>query len=301
MKKITFLFIIVIVLLSGCKKTDLTASYIYITADAFSINVSRYNDEHNTAYDMDELASIASQNFSDAWVFVNGQDIGTWELPCKIPILGTDSTELMIFPGLKMNGSSTSRPRYPFVSPYKAKLNLTASEVTELTSLPLQYATTTSFEFVENFNTDYNGVFHNSDSTTVNFDHIADPNNPTNRIGCISLEGDIDEFEVISKDINFNNVLPNYVFLEMDYMCDVEDAEVYVTMLIDKSTTSVTTEEPLVVARAGSKWKKIYINLTQSVLRNQVYAINYRVQISGGRADETPVHFYFDNIKVIYQ
>ena len=45
----------------------------------------------------------------------------------------------------------------------------------------------------------------------------------------------------------------------------------------------------------------VYINLTQSVARNQIYAKNYRVQLSGGRSDDNPVHFYFDNIKVIYQ
>ena len=86
----------------------------------------------------------------------------------------------------------------------------------------------------------------------------------------------------------------------MDYRCDVEAAEFTVTMLVDKSTTSVTTSEPLVVANAGPQWKKIYVNLTKSVHRNSLNAINYRVQISGGRDDNNPVHLYFDNIKVIY-
>ena len=292
---------------AGCKKVDLTASYIYIDTGAFEVNVSQYNNEHNTNYDQGQLASIANQKFPDAWIFVNGKDLGTWELPCKIPILETDSAEVMIYPGVKLNGVSTSRPRYPFVEPYKRKLGLKASEVLEIGKLPLKYASTTKFEFIENFDTDYNGIFTSSDSTTVNFEHIVDPDNPANRIGRISLVDTVDGFEIISSNgvdnvcMDFDGKVPSYVFLEMDYKCDVEDAQIYVGMLIDKSTTSVTTYEPLVIVNASSQWKKIYINLTQSVARNQIYAKNYRVQLSGGRSDDNPVHFYFDNIKVIYQ
>ena len=86
-----------------------------------------------------------------------------------------------------------------------------------------------------------------------------------------------------------------------EWYCGNCGAEVdTVTMLVDKSTTSVTTSEPLVVANAGPQWKKIYVNLTKSVHRNSLNAINYRVQLSGGRDDSNPVHLYFDNIKVIY-
>lgn len=288
-------------LFSSCKKTDLTASYIYIDTTAFSINMENFNNEFSTAYDQGELDCIASHSFPDAWVMVNGKDLGTWELPCRIPVLAKENATVQIFPGVKMNGVSTSRPRYPFTDANKQTVNLKVGEITKITSLPVKYYSTTSFKIIENFERDYNGYFTAEDSNGVNFEHVYDMGNPANRIGMISLEDSVSEFNVLSNTMHFTNDV-QYVFLEMDYRCDVENAQIYAGVLVTKPTTVVATDEPLVVVNASTKWKKIYINLTQAVLRNHTSeAVSYKVYLSGGRSDSTPVHYYFDNIKVIYR
>lgn len=288
-------------LFSNCKKTDLTASYIYIDSTAFSINMADFNNEFSTAYDQGELECIASQKFPDAWVMVNGKDLGTWELPCRIPVLAKENATVQIFPGVKMNGVSTSRPRYPFTDANKQTISLKPSEITKITSIPVKYYSTTQFKVIENFERDYNGYFTAEDSNGVNFEHIYDANNPSNRIGMISLEDSIMDFNVLSSSMRFTNDV-QYVFLEMDYRCDVENAQIYAGVLVTKPTTVVATDEPLVVVNASTKWKKIYINLTQAVLRNHSSeAVSYKVYLSGGRSDSTPLHYYFDNIKVIYR
>lgn len=293
--------LLLVLLFSHCDKTDLTATYIHVNASALRVDVSDYNQTHGTNYDATELASIADQNFHDVWITADGASLGTWEMPCKIPILGDDSVELKIWPGVKMNGVSTTRPRYVFVEPYTIKIPGRANQIIDLENITFKYSTSTEFEFIENFNKDYNAVFESTDENGINFEQISDPESPANRIGCISLEDTVDEFEIISSNMTFGNVLPSSVFLEMDYKCDVEDATFTVTMLINKSTSSIATEEPLVIANTKTEWKKIYINLTQSILRNSTNAIGYRIQLSGGRDDNNPVHYYFDNIKVIYQ
>ncbi len=301
-KSITvFSVLLIIILFSSCKKTDLTASYIYIDASSFSIDMTGFNDEFSTGYDQGELECIASQNFPDAWVMVNGKDLGTWELPCKIPVLAKENATVQIFPGVKLNGVSTSRPRYPFTDANKQTINLKPSEITKISSIPVKYYSTTAFKVVENFERDYNGYFAAEDSNGVNFEHIYDMDNPTNRIGMISLEDSVMDFNVLTSALRFNSDV-QYVFLEMDYRCDVENAQIYAGVLITKPTTVVATDEPLVVVNASPKWKKIYINLTQAVLRNHISeAVSYRVYLSGGRSDSTPIHYYFDNIKVVYR
>lgn len=301
-KSITvFSVLLIIILFSSCKKTDLTASYIYIDASSFSIDMTGFNDEFSTGYDQGELECIASQNFPDAWVMVNGKDLGTWELPCKIPVLAKENATVQIFPGVKLNGVSTSRPRYPFTDANKQTINLKPSEITKISSIPVKYYPTTAFKVVENFERDYNGYFAAEDSNGVNFEHIYDMDNPTNRIGMISLEDSVMDFNVLTSALRFNSDV-QYVFLEMDYRCDVENAQIYAGVLITKPTTVVATDEPLVVVNASPKWKKIYINLTQAVLRNHISeAVSYRVYLSGGRSDSTPIHYYFDNIKVVYR
>lgn len=200
-----------------------------------------------------------------------------------------------------MNGVSTSRPRYPFTDANKQTINLKSNEITRITSIPVKYYSTTQFKVIENFERDYNGYFTAEDSNGVNFEHIYDNENPSNRIGRISLEDNVTEFNVLSSTMRFNNNV-QYVFLEMDYRCDVENAQIYTGVLVTKPTTVVATDEPLVVVNASTKWKKIYINLTQAVLRNHSSeAVSYKVYLSGGRSDSTPLHYDFDNIKVIYR
>lgn len=301
-KSITvFLILLISLLFSSCKKTDLTASYIYIDTTAFSIDMANFNDEFGTAYDQGELECIASHAFPDAWVIVNGTDLGTWELPCKIPVLEKENATVQIFPGVKLNGVSTSRPRYPFTDANTQTINLKPSTITKISATPVKYYSTTAFKVVENFERDYNGYFTAEDSNGVNFEHIYDIDKPSNRIGRISLEDSVMDFNVISSVMKFTNDV-QYVFLEMDYRCDVENAQIYAGMLITKPTTVVATDEPLVVVNASTKWKKIYINLTQAVLRNHTSeAVSYKVYLSGGRSDSTPLHYDFDNIKVIYR
>lgn len=302
MKKTLLLFIILTGLFASCHREELKVAYLnFNESTTITMDVSTFNQEHGTNYDASELESIASQRFPDLWVYANGNTLGTWEMPCKVPVIFNDSTTFNIFPGVKMNGVSTMRPRYPFVNAYSMTTSFQKGEVLNVENITFKYSPTTHFEFIENFTKDYNSIFHPSKDNGVNFEHIADPEHPINRIGRISLDVDsVNEFEVISNDMTFGNVLPADIFLEMDYRCDVESAEFTVTMLVDKSTTSVTTSEPLVIANAGQEWKKIYVNLTKSVHRNSTNAINYRVKLSGGRDDSNPVHFYFDNIKVIY-
>lgn len=292
---------LIITLFSNCKKTDLTASYIYIDEAAFSIDMTNFNDDFSTGYDQGELECIASQKFPDAWVIVNGKDLGTWELPCKIPVLAKENASVQIFPGVKMNGVSTSRPRYPFTDANTQTINLKPSGITTISSIPVKYYSTTQFKVVENFERDYNGYFTAEDSNGVNFEHIYDFEDPSNRIGRISLEDTVMDFNVISSTMRFSNEV-QFVFLEMDYRCDVENAQIYTGVLVTKPTTVVATDEPLVVVNASTKWKKIYINLTQAVLRNHTSeAVSYKVYLSGGRSDSTPLHYDFDNIKVIYR
>ncbi|MBO4646496.1 MAG: hypothetical protein J5642_08280 [Bacteroidales bacterium] len=302
MKKLYLFLLGLSIFFSSCQKVDLSASYIALDSTACVLNVSDYNDVHGTNYDADELACIADQKFPDVWVFANGVNLGTWQLPCKIPVLEKDSVTLQIFPGIKMNGQSSTRPRYPFVEPYSQTVYLETGKVLQLGSnLPIKYYDQTDFEFVETFNADFNAVFSSSDTNGVNFLHVTDPSNPQNRLGMIPLEGDVLDFEVNSSDMTFGNVIPEYAFLEMSYYCDNDNAQISVSMLVDKSTTSVTETEPLVVVNAGPQWKKIYVNLTKSILRNQLYAKRFRVQLSGGRPGDGPAHYYFDNIKVIYR
>lgn len=289
----------------SCQNTDLTPSYIEIAKEDVTMNMYNFNTLHNTDFDEFELAAIADQDFADIWITADGNNMGTWELPCKLPLLDRDSVLLNMVPGIMMNGMSTTRPKYPFVQPCKKRYFFEKEGVTKV-SASVQYYKNVYFPLIETF--EGAGInFSKRDSTKVGFTRITDPEliyrNPNQpdalnmTSGMLTLPDTITSFEVMSDILE----LPGQgypVFLEMNYKCD---KEMFVGLLIHKTTTSVVSHEPLVNIRPSDKWKKIYINLTQSISRNTT-ASGFQVLLSGvkNQSDTTDVNFYLDNIKVVY-
>lgn len=105
--KYIVLFLVTLLTYSGCKVLDPdeeVPSYLYIKP--FEVNVS------NPIY------GTASDKITDAWVYVDGAFWGIYELPAYIPYFGTDSTRIIIRPGIKQNGISSKRVYYPFYESY---------------------------------------------------------------------------------------------------------------------------------------------------------------------------------------
>ena len=96
------LIILFTVVFSSCTKNQFKAeipSYIYIE----SIDLETESFEGSD-----------SQNLTDAWVTMDGNFLGAFELPCTIPILGDGAHEFRVSSGIKANGISATRIIYPF-------------------------------------------------------------------------------------------------------------------------------------------------------------------------------------------
>ncbi|GAB5539946.1 MAG: hypothetical protein Salg2KO_20490 [Salibacteraceae bacterium] len=59
-----------------------------------------------------------SHNILDAWVFVDGEMIGVFELPAKIPVLENGTHKLTVGPGILNSTVSSFRENYPFYTAY---------------------------------------------------------------------------------------------------------------------------------------------------------------------------------------
>ena len=305
-RALPLIILVCVLLLSACKEPDLTPSYIEVAKEDVTMNMYNFNTLHNTNFDEFELAAIADQNFSDIWITADGTNLGTWEMPCKLPLLDRDSVLLSLTPGILMNGQSTTRPKYPFVQAFKKRFFFEKEGVTKVKA-SIQYYNNVYFPLVETF--EGAGItFTKRDSTRVEFTRTTDPDliyrNPSQpgalnmTSGVLTLPDTITSFEVISEELQ----LPGQgypVFLEMNYKCD---KEMYVGLLTHQTTSAVVIHDPLVNIRPTDQWKKIYINLTQCIGRRFLTAKNYQIIISSvkDKTDTNDAHFYFDNIKVVY-
>ncbi len=54
-------------------------------------------------------------NFTDAWVFLDGQSNGVYELPRRISIVTNNSVNISIQAGIRENGIKSAPKVYPFV------------------------------------------------------------------------------------------------------------------------------------------------------------------------------------------
>ncbi|MBK8151909.1 MAG: hypothetical protein IPK61_01755 [Saprospiraceae bacterium] len=99
--------IIAVMLLFGCSSfntEEAVPSYINIKNYSLSSNGNQGSIHHN---------------FQDAWMYVNGDYAGAYQIPFNIPVLSTGNSTIRITPGIRVNGSQTEARIYPFIKAYE--------------------------------------------------------------------------------------------------------------------------------------------------------------------------------------
>ena len=76
------------------------------------INSFDYEGNHNETPPYSQ--NYHSVNITDAWITMDGEVIGNFEIPCKIPILSDGNHTFYISPGIKKSGQTASRIIYPY-------------------------------------------------------------------------------------------------------------------------------------------------------------------------------------------
>jgi hypothetical protein len=67
----------------------------------------------------------SSQKITEVWVYSNGQMLGAYDLPAHIPVLDVGANQVTILAGIKNNGISSTRIRYPFYTSFDTTLQFT--------------------------------------------------------------------------------------------------------------------------------------------------------------------------------
>ena len=267
MKNYFILIILVAFAFSSCKE-DITASWLKI--DTINLVTSPTTE------------GVNSHDISDAWVYMDNQPLGVWELPCEIPILAEGTHDFIVYAGIKSNGINATRIRYPFYKPHEFTLTLTKGETVEYTPT-VNYKSNLAFTGKEDF--EDTGIILTPGSfdtskieiiTKVDYPNIVKYGDNCGRMTVNS----IDSIVQVYTDLTLN--LPQgQVFMEIDYM----NSNTFAVGLISQTVTSFTVNDPFIQINSldenDLKWKKIYLDIT-----------NYVSYISNP--------LYFDNIKIVH-
>ena len=273
MKKITYLLILLV--FASCQKEDAVGIPAYIKIENIYLGE---NDSNST--------------ITDAWVYVNGQLQGVYELPAKFPVLEEGNANIKVYAGIKNNGIASDRVIYPFYSSDTTNKVLTINASTEI------YPTVNIKENIDGQFDDFdNGYSFNSDTC---FQVLS--GGPYGKYGSLSLS---DSDSILITEINYQDFPLSFenvpqqgspTYLELDYKSNTT----FLVGMYINSTNSPTLEKGLLWINPKEDWNKIYIDLTQTVseaIGAETFSIFIKMQ-RDSNLDENKLDF--DNIRIIH-
>lgn len=266
---------------TGCKKDNLKSSipsYIYINEITLTTNYA--------------TEGTANEKIVDAWVYLDDNLVGVYELPVKFPVLASGNHKIQIRPGIKENGVSNTRKIYPFYNTYEAYLTLTPNKIDTIYPTTT-YRSNTVFEWMEDFENPGISFTYHSNSDTI-FEKVNDANTLEGvNSGKVYLETTMDFFEAHSPVFsNMNASANNPVYLEINFKNNVP---VLTGMYVDN------TQLRGYYLNTTTTWNKVYLNLTDMITENpQASAFKFYIGYSKQTSTVSNPEFYIDNIKLVH-
>lgn len=296
--------------LSSCKKFPSQSVPAYIHINSMSVECDY------------QIYGAKTSNITDAWVYVDDQIIGCYELPATFPILEKGPHKVAIYGGIQEGGRGSARGPYPFYMPKVYRdLDLVEDSIINL------YPVLNYYPIGEGVQVSWKEDFEmansllpmpQSDTTIESVSVIEDSHAWTDslnsyRSGRVSLPPDSLDFYVASADeLSFHKDYVSYCLLEMDYNCNdtffvgltyLEDYTIYSHPLVKVVPTDKQHDRP-------SVWKKMYVNLGP-FMNDHVNADYFKVYFTSylQTGYETysyhPIsenrYYYLDNLKVLYR
>ena len=236
-----------------------------------------------------------TQQISDAWVYVDSEFLGIFPLPAYLPVLKSGSKIIIIDAGIKKNGISASREKYPFFTSFQIDTILESGKSIQL--VPQVNYSINNFPFEENFENVGTKLMISSDSLNHEIQKIYDNSNSAfgNYYGMVEIDGlDGEIFECTTNDLNLAS--DKVTYLEMDYKCNSTlVVGFYVNFANQVNKTSIMYLNP------KENWNKIYISLSETISN---YANAQSFKLFFGMARDTSLEkntFSLDNIRLVYE
>lgn len=227
---------------------------------------------------------------TDAWVTVNGDFIGLFEMPFEIPVLQSGDVSIYVKPGIKNNGIAASRIYYPFYTIYHVDTVLEEMQTLVLTPT-VKYYDEAVFSWIETFE-DPGITIDTTSISNINLKIISDHGS---RVGYIELNDSADFYD--AETINSYEFPSDLyaTFIEMDYQCNQAfEVGIYITV------SSSIIIQPLIYLYPSEEWNKIYIDATYYA-QTTTDAEDFKIYFSASKDTSIEQGYVkLDNIKLVH-
>lgn len=282
MKK-SLLIVVLVYFFSGCIENNPDPSWIEITEWTLEENI---DSPHNQG--------VLTQDFSNAWVYVNNKLLGVFELPCKVPILVSGSAEINIYPAILNNGISATKKVYPFVESHLTYGELVQNETLVIHPVT-RYSSNTKF-WIEDFEGATDSVDEGNPSPASLIKETD--SNGFNSYGRVLLNDSQNEWNAYTNQaLSFPS--GSEVYLEIDYYTTNELVTGLISIMADNTRDNHINVSLNPQENSNVVWKKIYIELSEIVglSGGQSFLQTFQATLDAGDSEGL---ILIDNIKVVH-
>ncbi len=231
---------------------------------------------------------------TDAWVYVDDNMLGVFELPANFPVIAEGSTKISIYPGIKVNGISDTRSYYPFYEPFDINVNIEAGKNETITPSSTYYDWATQL-MVDDFEgqSPYFEIANASDTSIYNTGTDAIQGDKS---GVVYLDTTRNYFEATTIE---EFVIPDFnvyagMYLEMNFK---SDNTIKIGLFIEESGV---TKTEVISLYPTDEWKKIYIDLYNPLItyrEGSKIKIYIAATLDYGEENAT---IYLDDMKMVH-
>jgi hypothetical protein len=285
--KVILLFIPLAFLLSTCIKNNPDPAWLEVNDWTLMANANYFGAE-----------GALTENLTEAWVYVNDDLIGVFEVPFKIPILKSGAVDIKVFPAIKNNGISATKKVYPFLETYQINAVLVANET--LTISPTTKYKDNLFFTIEDFE-DINTNIVNDPNTSAASFSLSNNNLQWfngNFYAKVALNATDSTWIAYT---NWASYIPKgiEVYLEIDYRNS--NSVTTGLLAISPSGTLPNTHIRLNAQKSlPVVWKKIYLDLREMVsasANGAYFEHSFEAYLDEGLSN---TEIEIDNIKLIH-
>lgn len=258
----------------------------YIQLDAFEYS----NPDSN-------FTGSSTHNIPSAWIYADDQSVGTFDLPCIVPVMMNKTSKIKIVPAVYNQGMKGYVIQYPFYEFDSTTLVFNPGKVQHYSPKTRYLRSLKLSNFKLNINFEEGLLFRNVGSDG-NMELTKDPSKVItgNASGLISLDQNKKFSALISTSyFEYNE---NNCYLEFDYKCSIP----FQIGLQAEDNEGKTTSAYLMGVNPTENPNKIYLNLSTFILSNKRFNKFYIIMRSDVRDFEGKYKEGFvviDNLKII--
>lgn len=289
LKRVCFFSTLVLLFFACGKDVPVPA---YITVNKFTVleNTEAVNEQG-------EL----NNNFTDAWVYIDGDLKGVFELPVTLPIGQEGQKKITVIAGVRNNGISATKVRYPFVQNYEVNVTLSPKDTT-IINPTTSYYPNLSF-WIEDFEDPTSVSIEESGYSLAHLTTIDDPAilKYGAYFGLVNLSVQDSLWQALtSQELSLS--AGSDVYLEIDYYATNNVLTGLTAFNVPAQTVS---PNPYIQLNAEDgttvKWKKIYIDLHE-IVDYEANATYFKIALSAVLPVDLKesAMICIDNIKVIH-